>query len=181
MRKPVRWLVLLALAAGVGLAGCDSEQPQKSASGTGKAETKGPPPIPELTAAEKEKWGDHTQDLRFVIGYEKGLELARSHDKPAMMFVTTTWCGWCKRLANENFNDPEVQRLLDSFILVIVDGDTEEDAQRALDFPGGYPYIAFVTPNGEKLGSVRGYRPVKDFKPIVQEALDRARGGEGAI
>jgi thioredoxin-related protein len=112
MRKSVRWLALLALVAGMGLAGCESGQTQKS----GDAPKQGPPPIPELTAAEKEKWGDHTQDLPFVIGYEKGLELARSHDKPAMMFVTTTWCGWCKRLALENFNDSEVQRLLASSI-----------------------------------------------------------------
>ena len=29
-----------------------------------------------------------------------------------MFFVTTTWCGWCKKLARENFRDPEVKKLL---------------------------------------------------------------------
>ena len=46
-------------------------------------------------------WDDHTQGLPFEFGYDAGLAKAKSEGKPAMMFVTTTWCGFCKKLAGE--------------------------------------------------------------------------------
>ena len=60
--------------------------------------------------------------LPFFLGYENGLAAAKSSNKPVMFFVTATWCGWCKRLARESFTDPQIKKLLENFVLVIVDG-----------------------------------------------------------
>ena len=68
-------------------------------------------------------WDEHTQGLPFVVGYDKGMNAAAAENKPVMMFVTTTWCGLCRKLAEENFNDTEVKELLTNFVCVIVDGD----------------------------------------------------------
>lgn len=95
-------------------------------------------------------WADHTQGLPFVFGYEEGLKAAAEQKKPAMMFVTTTWCGWCKKLAEENFNDSEEKELLSNFVCVIVDGDEEKAAARKLGV-GGYPHLVFLSSSGEKL------------------------------
>lgn len=122
-------------------------------------------------------WDDHTQGLVFTVGYEKGLEKAKSEDKPAMMFVTTTWCGYCTKLAEENFNDPEVRELLKNFVCVIVDGDVEKDAKQTLNSTKGYPHVIFLLQDGKKAGECLGYRPVKDFKTIVQSALDQVAAG----
>ncbi len=66
--------------------------------------------------------------------------------------------------------------MLESFVCVIVDGDTEKQAKAQLGATRGYPYVVFVSYRGEKLGECLGYKPVSGFKPIVQEALGRARG-----
>ena len=86
----------------------------------------------ESSTPPADKWADHTQGLPFVVGYDQGRAAAAAQGKPAMMFITTTWCGWCKKLANESFNNPEIRDLLANFVCVIVDGDTESDAMRQL-------------------------------------------------
>ena len=89
------------------------------------------------TAATGPKnWDDHTQGLPFEVGYDRGMKAASNQNKPAMVFVTTTWCGWCKKLANENFNDSEVKQLLTNFVCVIVDGDVETAAAKKLGADG---------------------------------------------
>ncbi len=119
-------------------------------------------------------WDEHTQGLPFVVGYDKGMNAAAAENKPAMMFVTTTWCGWCKKLAEENFNDAEVKELLTNFVCVIVDGDEEKAAGQKLS-ANGYPHIVFVSAKGDKLAENSGYAPVAEFKAVVQKALDKSR------
>jgi thioredoxin-related protein len=121
-------------------------------------------------------WADHTQGLPFVMGYDEGMKAAAAENKPVMMFVTTTWCGWCKKLAAENFNEPEVKELLTKFVCVIVDGDVETAAAKKLG-ANGYPHIVFLSAKGEKLAEQPGYASVDEFKPLVQAALKKADAG----
>lgn len=114
-------------------------------------------------------WADHMQGLPFIIGYEKGLKEARAQGKPALVFVTTTWCSWCKRLSGEAFQDPSVRKLLENFVLILVDGDVEKEALNTLDVDG-YPHIVFVSPAGQKLGETIGYKPTAEFKRAVESA-----------
>jgi thioredoxin-related protein len=125
------------------------------------------------SASGPKDWDDHTQGLPFEVGYNQGMKAAAAQHKPAMMFVTTTWCGWCKKLADENFNDAEVKELLTHFVCVIVDGDEETTAAQKLG-ADGYPHIVFLSAKGEKLGEFSGYGTIAEFKPVVQKALAKA-------
>lgn len=116
-------------------------------------------------------WADHMQGLPFVVGYEAGLEQARSEAKPAMMFVTTTGCGACKAMAADCFTDPEIRKLLGNFVCVIVDGDKEGDALLQLNATQGYPTIVFLSPNGREIGRCLGYTPPDEFKAVIESAL----------
>jgi thioredoxin-related protein len=118
-------------------------------------------------------WDSHTRGLPFLFGYEKGLAEARRADRPIMFFVTTTWCSWCKRLAGDSFTDPRVRKLLENFVLVIVDGDTEPDAVRSLG-AAGYPHVVFQSPSGRTLAVSRGYHPADEFLATVKLALSAA-------
>jgi thioredoxin-related protein len=92
-----------------------------------------------------------------------------------MVFVTTTWCGWCKKLAEENFNDPEVKKLLEeNFVCVIVDGDTEKETAKKFGVRG-FPHIIFQSQQGDVLEECKGYRPVDKFKPLVEQALAQVK------
>lgn len=126
------------------------------------------------SATGPKDWDDHTQGLPFEVGYDQGMKAAAAQDKPAMLFVTTTWCGWCKKLADENFNDAEVKELLAHFVCVIVDGDVETAAAQKLG-ANGYPHIVFLSTKGETLGEFSGYGTVAEFKPVVEKALQKAR------
>lgn len=124
--------------------------------------------------APGEEWNDHTQHLPFILGYENGMAAAKAANKPAMLFVTTTWCGWCTKLADESFTDPEIKKLLDNFVLVIVDGDTEQKALQTLGADEGFPHVIFQSSSGTKLGEQVGYAPAPEFKQVVQDALDKS-------
>ena len=165
--------VLQALA--ICLSGCSADRSQEPVAEKTGAKTS-PATVPDVPAVPVQ-WQDHAQGLPFVMGYENGIGMAKSQAKPAMLFVTTTWCGWCTKLAKENFNDPEVKELLKNFVCVIVDGDTEKDAKMQLGATRGYPHIVFVSATGANLAECLGYKPVSQFKPIVQDALQRSRGG----
>ena len=165
------WHVVAASALGVCLLGCSAKNWHGLMAEKLPIVQSGMQPVPK-------QWREHTQGLPFVIGYQKGLELAQAQGKPAMMFVTTTWCGWCKRLSQESLNDAEVRDLLENFVCVIVDGDTEQEAKSQLGVSASYPDIVFVSPQGERLSECSGYKPVNEFKPIVQAALQRVRNAD---
>jgi thiol:disulfide interchange protein len=152
---------------GICLAGC--------AESTGGLSGKADPKTTGKSQASDEasKWADHTLHLPFIIGYEEGLSEAKAQKKPMMLFVTTTWCGWCKKLAEENFNDPRVKELLSQFVLVIVDGDTEKEVTAKLGVDG-YPHLVFQSSSGQKLGEQQGYAPVAEFTKVVEAALAKA-------
>lgn len=119
-------------------------------------------------------WSDHKQGLPFIMGYEQGLEASRAQGKPAMMFVTTTWCSWCKRLSGESFQDETVKKLLQNFVLVIVDGDVEREALVKLRANEGFPHVVFLSQGGQRIGECKGYKPVEEFKRIVESALSQS-------
>lgn len=154
--------------------GCDyraSEVAKQQPSPTAQSSTTGA----KQDGAKHDEWADHTQGLPFVFGYDRGMAEAKSQSKPVMLFVTTTWCGWCKKLAEEDFNDPEIRKLLsEKFVLAIVDGDTESGPAAKLGAQG-FPYIVFQDPAGNKIGVCEGYKPAKEFKPLVESALAQAK------
>lgn len=160
------YLSLLVVGSAL-LVGCTSSEAPPTAAGNGHAATNGAG-----AASPAAQWADHTHGLPFVIGYEEGLSQVASTQKPAMLFVTTTWCGWCKRLAADSFDDPQVRELLDKFVLVIVDGDTEQEAVAKYDVQG-FPHVIFESPSGEKLGECVGYVPADQFRTIVEGALNK--------
>ena len=118
-------------------------------------------------------WSHHTGKVPFVIGYDAGLAQAKESGKPLMLFLTTTWCGWCKKLAADSFSDEAVAKELEAFVPVIVDGDVERDVIARFDI-GGYPDVRFVTVDGQQLGHVGGYVPKAEFRAAIAAALRKA-------
>jgi thiol:disulfide interchange protein len=125
-----------------------------------------------------DKWADHTQGLPFVVGYEAGMAKAQAEKKPAMLFVTTTWCGWCKKLAADDLTDPDVRKLLELFVLVIVDGDAEGDAVAKLGV-SSFPRVLFQNVDGTTIADVSGYAPGQ-FRAQLEQAVARLGTAHGA-
>jgi len=114
------------------------------------------------------------------LSLDQGLIKAKELNKHIFIDFTAKWCGYCKKMEKEAFADSTVITLLNNdFIPVKVDGDsqneldikgykiTEQNLTRQEFGVTGFPTFWFLTPDGNKLTNLRGYRTT-DF---MKEAL----------
>ena len=127
------------------------------------------------SAAPEKDWSHHMGKLAFTVGYAKGMEKAKADKKPAMLFITTTWCGWCKKLAEDTFSNEEVVKALGAFTPVLVDGDVEKDICKKFAAKG-FPALRFVDAEGNVLGKMNGYAPPEKFMTALKPILAKAGG-----
>ncbi len=105
----------------------------------------------------------------------------------SLLFVVTTWCGWCKRLKNETLTDTAVCQLLsESFNIAEIDADSDSLVgymdttvtcrylSGTIYHVGGYPTTVVLTKEGKLIGTIPGYKNAADFKAL----LIRIRDGE---
>jgi thioredoxin-related protein len=117
-------------------------------------------------------WDHHTGKVPFVIGYDNGMAEVKFSGKPAMLFFTTTWCTWCKKLAGESFVDDSVVKDLLPFVPVLVDGDKEGKWVAKYKIQG-YPNIRFLNARGEVVESVSGYVATDEFRKTIASAVQK--------
>ena len=111
-----------------------------------------------------------------------------------MIFVdfSTSWCGWCKRMDRETFNDQVVSAILNKyFVPVKFDAEGNDDfiwngarftgtPAHANGHPGthqfktiilgektGYPSFAIFTPQRTIMQILEGYQSAYDFQKIL--------------
>ncbi len=96
-------------------------------------------------------------DIAWQPWDDEAFALARATDRPVVLVIGFASCHWCKRLSDESFTHPDIQaRLRDAFVPVLVDRlarpDLDEVYLRAVQSftggKGGWPLIAFLTPDG---------------------------------
>jgi thioredoxin-related protein len=116
--------------------------------------------------------------------YDDGLKLAKEQGKKVFLEFTAKWCGYCKRMRATTFKDLKVVSMLnDNFVVVSVDGDSRDslnidgwvstEKAVARDYRvTGYPTFWFLTPEGERISSVKGYRDTKTLFTILDYMKD---------
>jgi uncharacterized protein len=93
-------------------------------------------------------------------------DLARTQDKPVMLFLTAFWCRFCQRMDEEAFSDKENLALLNAyFISVRCDNAQRPDIDIRYN-SNGWPTIAFMTADGVLL-SVANYLPSEQFGDLL--------------
>ncbi|UCG61413.1 MAG: DUF255 domain-containing protein [Candidatus Zixiibacteriota bacterium] len=112
--------------------------------------------------------------------YDVGIKKAREENKHVFIDFTARWCTYCRKMEREVFSDSTVIDMLNNdFVSIKVDGES----RRELDIDGykmternltireygvrSFPFFWFLKPDGTRLGSIRGYRPL----PFMVEAL----------
>lgn len=119
------------------------------------------------------------------LKYDIALEKAKKENKPVMVFFTTSWCHFCKKMKKTTFTDDNVYSLMsDSFILAVVDGDsknkvkvtdkegtvsekTEKQISRAYGVKG-YPTTVFLKPDGATIAPISGFLPADQFLMVLR-------------
>ncbi|MEX2112686.1 MAG: thioredoxin family protein [Pirellulales bacterium] len=108
--------------------------------------------------------------MPFVEGYDQGYARALAESKPMLVFFTAEWCHFCHQMADEAFTHPQVVRLAEQFVCILVDADREPAVCQQYQV-NGYPTIQFLSPRGVPLERIVGKKPGHQVMMAMQTAL----------
>jgi protein disulfide-isomerase len=89
---------------------------------------------------------------------------SRATGRPAMLYLVTSWCGYCRKLERETLPDPQVGRHVAGYINVGYDCDAGVGRQVA-DRYGvrGFPTLLRIDASGNVTGRYEGFDPPASF------------------
>jgi len=122
--------------------------------------------------------------------FEEAIQKSKTEKRPVFIDVYTDWCGWCKVMDKNTFNDPKVAQLLNEKFYavkfnaeqredVIFDGHTfkfvasgrngyHELAAALLNNQLSYPTVVFLDDEFKMIQPLPGYRQAPEFHMIAQ-------------
>jgi len=125
------------------------------------------------------------------LSWEEAATLAKTDKNPKKVFVDiyTDWCGWCKKMDKDTFQNPQVAAYMaENYYMVKMDGEQKEplvhegktytfksSGRRGYhEFPASlmqgkmsYPTTIFLDENLQMLSPVPGYQKAKAFLNIA--------------
>lgn len=108
------------------------------------------------------------------------LQKSKSENKTVMADFYTDWCGWCKKLDKDVYEDAGVNRLAGKFICVKVDCTQDRVAASKYGIKG-YPTVIFFNSDGKTAETIVGYKTAQEFTDIMNKLINRmARSAEPA-
>ena len=104
------------------------------------------------------------------VSYEEGMTVGRIEKKNIFLHFYADWCGYCKKMAAETFQDGAVIDFLNkNFISIRVNSDN--DPQTAMQYGvRGVPYTVILLETGESIGTISGYIPAEPLLAMLKEA-----------
>ncbi len=126
------------------------------------------------------------------MSWEEAVQRASTDAQPKKMFIDvyTDWCGWCKKMDKDTFQDPEVAAYMEeNFYMVKLDAEQKEPiefAGKTYTFvPSGrrgyhqlaaallqgkmsYPTVVFLDEQLKMLSPVPGYQKPDAFMKIAR-------------
>lgn len=136
--------------------------------------------------------GVHAQEKIEWMSWDEAAKRAETDKQPKKVFVDvyTDWCGWCKKMDKDTFQDPEVAAYMQqNFYMVKLDGEGPDPIEfRGKTFkfvPSGrsgyhelaaallqgqlsYPTVVFLDEKMNMLSPVPGYKQSQPFLKIAR-------------
>jgi thiol-disulfide isomerase/thioredoxin len=130
--------------------------------------------------------GHASSGIRWERHFEEALRKARSTHKPLMIDFWAEWCGWCQRLDQTTYLDPDVIKLADGFVAVKINSEgSPREQEVALRYDvASLPTIAFVSPGGRLITRLTGYQGPGQFPrtlEVARQMAGRVMGWEDSI
>ena len=141
----------------------------------------------QTTSSEKTKEKSATDKKDYTVTwykYDEGLAKAKKDKKHVMVHFYSNWCGWCKRMDKQTFDNQEVKNMLNGDFVAVkvntesadkvkVDGKEMTLRQLAAAYNArALPDTWFLKPTGERIGERRGYVEADEFQYILKWVKD---------
>ena len=133
---------------------------------------------------------DKPESLVNWMTFEEAIEKSKTEKRKIFIDVYTDWCGWCKVMDKNTFNDPAVAEILNTkFYAVKFDAEQREDivfdnhtfkfvasggrgyhelAAALLNNKLSYPTVVFLNEDFAMIQPLPGYRKALEFHMIAQ-------------
>lgn len=107
-----------------------------------------------------------TDSLNWNTDLNSALTTAQNTNKHVLVDVYAPWCGYCKEMDKNTFQNPQVQEKLSNYVLVKINGDENPDFMMKYQIYG-YPTILILDPDGNIVKTISGYQEPDDFINMI--------------
>ncbi|MBS1637827.1 MAG: DUF255 domain-containing protein [Bacteroidetes bacterium] len=149
-------------------------------------------PVPaQIAAFHKSPETKTGNDLVNWISFHEAYKQCKVNPRPIIVDVYTTWCGPCKMMSAQTFNQPQIAEyinknfyavkfdaeskdsvLFDKYVFVSSDASNPKSphqfAMSILDNQLAYPSIVFLNNQIQRLDIIKGFYPPQSFEPILK-------------
>lgn len=103
------------------------------------------------------------------LTYDGALKMAKSENKPVLLYFYSNGCGYCRLMDKETLADKEIYSILSkNFVLLRVDIEKSTDLAMLYGIRG-VPSSWFLEPSGKRIGQqIPGYVSKNDFKVLLE-------------
>lgn len=119
---------------------------------------------PQVFAGTKPSW----------LGVNAAQKAAKQQNRYIVADVSTSWCGWCKRMDRDTFHNPTVETYLaQNMVCMKVDAEDGGPGQMLSKQyqVGAYPTVLVFSPTGRLIGKHQGYLGPNDFMNALRSDL----------
>ncbi len=115
-------------------------------------------------------------DIPWKDDYDEGLARAQEKEKPMVLVLYRSSCSWSRKLLEETLTDPRVKLEKDHFVWTKV--ESPDPGLKEIYGLTGYPLTILLSPEGEVLAKVNGYKDATSFSRALKEAQDKYKTDE---
>lgn len=124
------------------------------------------------------------------VTFDEAYKKCKKNPRPIMVDVYTTWCGPCKLMSTQTFNNPQIAAYInehyyavkfdaeskdsvkfDKYVFVSTDNSNpkapHQFAASILDNQLAYPSIVFLNNQIQRLDIIKGFMNAPTFEPII--------------
>jgi thioredoxin-related protein len=135
-------------------------------------------------------WGQEGKSAVNWLTFEEAVAKSKTEKRKIFIDVYTDWCGWCKVMDKNTFNEPLIAKILnEQFYPVKFDAEQKEDVQfdgktfkfmpygnkgshqlamALLNNQMAYPTVVFLDEEFRMIQPLQGYQKAPEFHKIIQ-------------